>query len=533
MEEFTIIPILGRKSSVPQNDPSLFQFIKEGVALTYDVGGVNFDLARKKNACSKAYGYSEWSNSANAQATKCLGLFELWDGTNRDHIFFDNGKCYIYDSALDPIVKEDAGSTTFATDNVDLYSIIQVGSYMVFTDRGEHTPYKWKNGDANLTKLIASGTEYKFRYLVSFQRRILGLYSDQTDGDIDVRWSTDWPATAITSLNFPAANQLYVPNDDSLVGGATMGANRCFLVCENSIQECVYYPDYTSPFRLYTIIPHQGGVNHHSIVSLGDRILLFNRNYGFCEYRGGNQFPYGGRPISDDIESDLLDINTDYYDLIVGVFVPLTREVVWTVPGGGNSTPDQLWFYNIDTKQWRFEDKIMRYVASWRMYENYTWNDLITDLGGTGAVWTTAGVTTWAYYMAMRDRLVYANTDGKLYYHISEALDGSDLDGYRIEPILDFGDSKRKDLLKEIWFDLGLSGNYSIDIYHRGGNTVGEVLAASWTALQSLSHNSPERPVIYPAKSARLHQIKWGTNLKDEKFEVSSITFKYEPQSDA
>jgi hypothetical protein len=214
MQQFAIKPILGRKTDVPQDSESLFKMIGEGVALTHDVGGINFDTTRKNNACTKSYGTVEWSNSATAQATKCLGLFMLYDGTNRDHIYFDNGKCYVYDASLDPVVKEDSGSTTFATDNVDLYSIIQVGSYMVFADRAETTPYKWKNGDANLTKLCASGTEYKFRYLVNFQRRVIGLYSDQSEGNIDVRWSTDWPTTAITSLNYPAANQLYIPSDD-------------------------------------------------------------------------------------------------------------------------------------------------------------------------------------------------------------------------------------------------------------------------------------------------------------------------------
>jgi hypothetical protein len=600
METFKIIPILGRKTNVPPDDLSLFKFLGQGIALTHDVGGINFDITRKKNACSKSYGYSKWANSANAQATKCLGLFELYDGTNRNHIFFDNGKCYVFDSTLDPQVKEDAKlnydgqtgdftvgltvtggtsgatgvivrdedagttgtlylqsvsgtfqdneaitdtgtgaatvngniqTTTFATDNIDLYSILRVGEYMVFSDRGEHMPYKWKHGETNISPLIASGTAYKFRWLVSFQRRIIGLYSDQTNGDIEIRWSTAWPTTAITSLNFPAGNQLYIPNDDSLVGGAIMGYDKCFLYCEDSIQQLTYYPDYTSPFRIYTIIPQQGAVNHYSIVNVGDRHFLFNRNYGFCEYRGGREFPFGGVPISEDIEEDVQGISVEYYNLIVGIYVPLTREVVWTVPMGG-TTPDRLFFYNINTKQWRIEDKAMRYINNWRMYSNYTWNNLITDLGGTGAIWANAGLNIWAHYTAIRDRLVYANTDGHLYYQTSEGLDNSDLDGYRIEPIIDFGEPKRKDLLKEIWFDLAYSGDYSIDVYHRGGNTTGEVKNASWTALPSLSHNSPAKPVIYTAQSARLHQIKWGTAVRNARFEVNGITFKYEPQSE-
>lgn len=529
LQEFKIIPILGRKTNVPQDDPSLFQFIGDTVALTHDVGGINFDLQRKRNACTKSEGKVQWSNSATAQATRCLGLFELYDGSNYDHIFFDNGKFYVYDSSLDPSDKTATG-VTHATGVEDFYSIIKVGSYVVWADRAETTPYKWKHGDAAATKLIASGTEYMFRYLMPFQRRVIGLYSDQTNGDIDIRYSTDWPTTAITALNFPAANQLWVPNDDPIAGGATMGRNRAFVYCDNSIQEILYYPDYEAPFRVYTVVADQGAANHHSIVSVGNRHFLFNRSYGFCEYQGGSEFPFGGRPISENIETDLRDIASDHYRAIIGTFIPLKREICWTAPLGGEGSCTHLLFYNLDTKQWRFEDKAYRYVDHWQMYLPYTWNDLITELGGTGATWAAAGTHTWAYYTSMLQRLVYGGIDGHLYYQYGETLAGSALDGYRIEPIMSFGDAKRKDLLEEIWFDLATTGDYSIHIYHRGGDTTGEVEAASWTALDTLSHNSPDKPCIYPQITERLHQIKWRTDSGDEKFQVNGITFRFNPQ---
>jgi len=528
MESLKILPFLGRKTDVPANDPSMFY---EG-GITHDAGGLNFDLYRKRNACTKSYGYQQWSNTANAQATKCLGLFELYDGTNRDYIMFDNGKMFVYDSALDPVIKQDGGSTTFATDDKDLYSVIRVGSYVVFADRGENTPYKWKNGDANLTKLIQSGTEFKFRYLMNFQRRVVGLYSDQTDGSIDIRWSTSFPTTAITSMNFPAANQLYVPNDDPITGGATMGQDRAFIYCEKSINQLVYYPDYELPFRLNTVVADQGTASPHSIVTVGNSHYMFNAGYGFCEYRGGNEFPSGGRPISEDIESDLQAINTTYYDLIVGTFVPMTREIVWTVPLIGATTPNRLLFFNVDTRQWRFEDKVMRSVDNWKAFTGYTWNNLITDLGGTGAIFSSAGTRAWSYYASERQRLMYGNTDGQVYHHSGETLDGSALDGHRIEPILDFGSAEVNTFLKEIWFDIGNVGDWSIDVSWRGGDTVGEVEAASWTAMPSLSINSPSRPIVNVAQNARLHQIKWGTDGASELFEVHGITLKYDQRSD-
>lgn len=531
MNTFKIIPILGRKTNVPADDPSMFRFVSQGIALTHDAGGINFDLDRKRNACSKSYGRHQWDAAATSEATRCMGLFELYDGTNRDHIFCDNGKIFVYDATLTPV--DVSGGVTFANDITDLYSIIKVGAYAVIADRAENTPYKWKNGDAAVSKLAASGTEYKFRYLESFQRRVIGAYSDQTDGNIDIRWSTSWPGTAITSLNFQAANQLYIPNDDPITGIGVMGSDRCFVYCEESIQQIFYYPDYETPFRIITIVPKQGFTNHHGIVNFGDRHYGFNRNFGFCEFRG-NQFPVNGRPISEDIDNDLWDINTDYYGLIVGTAVPLTDQIVWTVPTTGEAFCNKLYFYNYLTGQWTIEDKTARYVDSWKMYEDYTWEDLIADLGGAGTLWSAAGSDSWAKYISLKERLAIANTDGHLYQRVGETDSGSDIDGYRIEPILHFGDPQRYDILNEIWFEITYSGSFSIDVYHRSGNTVGEVVASGWTSIGSISCNSAARPIVTGfSKPARLHQIKWGTNLASESFQVNGITFKFTMDSNA
>ncbi len=528
LSSFKIIPILGLKTDVPINDPSLFKMAGNNVALTHDTGGQNVSYTRKRNACTKDYGYAEWSNTATAQATKCLGLFELAVGTTLDHIFFDNGKCYVYDNANDPVVKEDSGTTTFANDNKDLYSAIQVGEYMVFADRAEHTPYKWKNAESNLTKLIQSGTEYKFRYLESFQRRVIGAYSDQTDGDIEIRWSTDWPTTAITSLNFPAANQAWIPNDDTITGIRRMGLDRCYIYCDDSIHSLNYASNYKLPFYLRNINNAQGCEGHHSVVNLGDRHYFFNRNYGFCEFRG-DTFPFGGRPISYDIETTIQGISTQYMSQIVGTFSPKDREVAWAVPLGGAAMPTHILFYNIDTGHWRKRNIAARYIDNWRINLDYTWSDLASDVGGTGT-WADAGSAWWADYISESSRFVHGNTDGDLHYTVGENYNTANFDGYRIEPAMDFGDSSRVDILQEIWFSIGSVGSFSIDIYHRSADTVGALASTSWTALDSLSCNSPTRPRITCQKTGRFHQIKWGTDLKDEKFEVHSIELMYNPQ---
>ena len=241
MKSFTIIPILGLKTDVLPDDPSMLQMVADTTALSHAAGGRDFSLKRKRNACTKSFGRKQKSNSAITSASLCHGLFELYDGENRNYFNFDHGKVFKYDASWDPAEVVIAASTTFATDVEDLYSVCRVGDYIVWGDRAETTPHKWKHADATHSKLIKAGeTEYKFRYLLQFQRRVIGLYSDQTDGKIDIRWSTPWPTTAITSLNFPATNQLWVPNDDPITGGATLGRDKCFIFCENSIQQLVY-----------------------------------------------------------------------------------------------------------------------------------------------------------------------------------------------------------------------------------------------------------------------------------------------------
>ncbi len=600
--DFKIIPILGRKVDVPADDMSMFRFIDEKTAYTHDAGGINFDLNRKRNANTKSFGYVQWSGAANSQATKCLGLFELYDGTNRDHIFFDNGRFFVLDANRKPyeaVLNFDAGTTeivagetitdgtttktavvlsltltggswagndaagtikihtitgdfgndntitsggggsatvngalsviTFATDNIDLYSMIKVGSYLVFADRAEHTPYKWKHGDDYVTKLIdpsgGSGfTEFKFRHLLYFQRRLLGFYSDQTNGNIEIRFTGLLPALS-GDVEFPAANQLFVPNDDPIVGVAKMGQDRAFVYCEDSINQIVYFPDYNLPFRTYTVAPDQGAVNSKSIITLGDRHYLFNKNYGFCEYRGGNQL----LPISQDIEPDIQAINPIFYGLIVGAFIPLNREVIWTVPMVGEEFPSRLLFYNIDTGQWRWEDKIMRYMSNWKLYNDLDWNDLITILG-TNATWDMAGERTWGWYVSETQSMIYANTDGYVYQHTSETLAGSALDGFIISPMLDFGNKSRRDTLEEIWVDLTETGSFSLDFYHRSGSTSGEVDKQNWTSIGSISCDDPEYPMLRYTKQDKIHQFKIQTDLGSEKFSINGVTFRYAPE---
>jgi len=545
MESFVIKPWRGIRSNVPQNDPTLLEMVGNNVAIAHCVDGMNIDFQRKRNACSKSRGKTAWSNSAAAGAAKCLGTFYLKDGSNTARFFIDGtasgGRIFKYDGSNDPVRICDTAScggtpVEFANSAMDLYSVLRVGSYMVFSDYGEHTPYCMVYNGTTLSKLVSADTEYQARYLAYFGNRILmaNVTSGVTVGDISVIWSNVNPTPA-SSCTFgsgdPPANHLYKPDDDTITGIKLMGRNACYVYGENSIDALDYYQDYAVPFAFRSVVSGQGAVSHHSIVNVGGMHYLYNRNYGFCVFDGTSKFPAGGVPISQPIEDKIATINADYANWINGVLIPKTQEIAWTVPLEGSSTPTHILFFNIVDGTWRVEDKVAYFLDFQKTATDLTWTDLVA-LGYT--TWSDLGTARWSDFVQTFDRLMLANTDGHLYSYTSETDAGSPIDGYRVEPILDFGRPNDKDVLLEIWFDLAEVGDYNMYCSYRSGDSVGEVESAAWNTLPEMSLNSPDNAVIRMPNdyctASRYHQIKWGTDGADEPFAVNSIEFRYVPQ---
>jgi len=444
-----------------------------------------------------------------------------------------DGDVYRYDGSRDPKEVADAGPTAFASDSLDLYSFIRYGDYMVFSDFGEHTPYCSDHNDANLAKLITSATEYKGKYLESFQRRIILAHITAgitSNGPISIIWSEPNPVPG-TDVDFstgdPPTNHLYLPVDDDIIGIRRMGKNACYVYSDESINRLDYYAQYTTPFGFTTIVENQGFTNHHSIIDIGSMHFGFNKNYGFCAFDGSSRFPAGGKPISWDIENWIRDIRSSYYGHIVGVAAPFKNEVCWAVPLEGATSPNAMLFYNYLEGKWRRKDVACRYLTPISLKTNVTWTALAA-LGYT--TWESMGLLRWTDLFDETPQIAFSDTDGELYMHGTEANDGTAWDGYRIEPVMDFGRPNDKDLLLEIWFNIVDGGNYSLYCYYRGGSTVKECTGKNWTALTEVSCNNPATAVTYPAETNNFHQIKWGTDGASEPFVVDKIEFKYVPQ---
>lgn len=571
--KFRILPILGVKNDVPPDDPSMLRMIAQNVALAHAADGENFNLKRQRNVCTKSQGYDAWSNSAIGSPARCHAIFELDDGTNRDQLVWENGRMFYYDATPDPVQVQDAyltisslnanveaeetvtgdttgtqatvvvgestgqttvhikdvtggtgdfsatesltfsGGATANCDSViqhttfdngagDYYSVIKFGSYVIFTEPGLDgpPPYKWKNGEANLERLITKrgASEYYFKYLLEWQRRIIGAYTGQTNGDIEIRWTGALPTW--TDLEFAAANQLYKPTTDRITGLSHLGSNRAIIYGDESISEIVYYPSATTPFGIILLVKGEGCHSPYGIVNYQGANWFFNKNMGFVRYLGGSKLT-ANDVISNDIEDWITGIDSRYYDRIIGVPVPLKNQIAWAVPLAGGALPSEWLVYDVDTGQWQREDRSCTVI---------------------GLYTKTAG----GYQSP-----VAMGTNGIMYEETGEAYSGAtNLDGYREEPIMDFGDPATFKRVYEVWFGITNGGNYSIDISWRTGDTVKELLAASYTSLGSISLNNPSEPKLSIMQWGRFHQMKWQTNLDDEKFGVNWIEFRYKQE---
>jgi hypothetical protein len=128
MQSFKIIPSLGIKNDVEQDDPTMFRWLGEGFAHAHCVDGRNFDVSRRRGASSKAVGRGLFSNSAAATTQTCLGIFELYDGTNR--VLWtamgdgsSNGRLFRYDASRDPVRISDVAGHGGAVEFVGLLSL--------------------------------------------------------------------------------------------------------------------------------------------------------------------------------------------------------------------------------------------------------------------------------------------------------------------------------------------------------------------------------------------------------------------------
>lgn len=518
----TIIPTGGSVTKTTASSGDLVVALdRDGTRVrTADVGGQNFDITQSEGEVRKCTGHKKWYATPAATGGTWQSYLMLDDGTNITPCGVYKGKFYKFASTGEATNVDAATPVTFDT-GIPV-CLMQYGAYAVMGSIGK-TPYKWKYGDTNLSKLITSSgaTEFKFKYLEKFHNHVIGAYSDQTNGNIDIRWTAALPSFA--DLSFPAANQLYKPDSDIGITGIKTVANmQCLVYGRSTIHNLVYDANAPIVFSLDPVASNVGAESHWSIVDTGRSHCFFDRNRGFVELQGGASWTV----ISDPILPWIQSITRTAYGAIVGVLSIGTNEVCWAIPTNGSTTPDTLIYYNLISKQWRREYRTVTAMlfADYQAFSTYTWTQLRTDSPNT-PYWPTSG--TWnSFRDSFVANILFGNTTGYSYWVSGNDMDGDDYDGYRIEPITSLPDSTRAKRTQEIHFGIAGSGSFSIDAYWRAGETEQDCRAAQWESIGSVSCATGESNTIYFDACGKYNQLKWGTDLKNETFRVTSIVAK-------
>ncbi len=530
-----IKPLGGTSAKADPADPSLWSQQQDGSWLSMDVydpvdatNGYNWDNVTVPGQLRRIMGYANMTSYVTSDYS-CQEYFTLDDGENRNRIAIIGGVVHALPTtlAVGSIYETSAvhpGTTsTFSTvfQKTGLVSAIQYGAYAVISDLTT-TPYKWRHGDAYLSKLIQVGHEYKFKYLEQFHQRIIGAHSDQDNGNIDIRWTEALPS--MTTLSFPASNQIYKPdNDIGITGIKRMGDMACLVYGRQSIHILDYQPDYAIPFSLYAQVSGTGTDSHWSIIDTGNAHYFFDRDKGFVAYAGGRDYLV----ISDAVEPLLDTIDQSSYGIIYGKPIPYSPEIVWAVPLNRSSYPNALLYYNTATKQWRRSNIPTTAFLFDQIHSRYTFSQLGTAYGK----WSSA-TGQFSSYQTTSNRMLFAVPGGaavgKVYFRYMDGdnFNGSAFSAWRIEPIMFQPDATKTKRIQEIHFIGPTSGNFNIDVYWRTGQSEQAVNAASWTGIGSASQLSTGSQVLYMDQSGRFHQFKWGTDGADEGFKVSEIIIK-------
>lgn len=538
MLSFTIIPSLGIKDDVPPDDLSMFEFITESIAKTHctDSDFVGYDniYTSRKGCANKVGGLQTLITTGASVASGTMSVIAAFG--------------YLYNAVVYHYL-----AVGNKSDEVKIYECTSTGSCVVLSDglgneqflmsagggviapyvgfSGDHdrviitggtpgiaSPFCVQPGEGIAQKLIAGGTDYNINFITSFENRIFGANTDITNGDgyYDIRYSNlnptlpDYSLSIDSSLSFGASNQLFYPDKEEITGIKKLNNNRLFVYARDSIAEIKYTANYSSPFSIKRIMSGYGALCNNCIIGLAGLHFFYDRNNGFCSFDGANIYPLS-KTIQEIVDSiDPIQLPAfgggtygEQYDM-PGAYNPRTNEIVWSVSYNATTNTDVL-YYNIMSNSWRKDPIAAKSIYS--VYEE-----------GSGSYKTT-----------------YFVNDGEIKYnYYSTSNSGTTYTAYRIEPVLNFG-GENKTLLNEIWArPVASTVGEEIDFWYRGGDSVTQLEAQSWTSYGSFRTDTADPNVVRSPKGLntnnRYHQVKWGSDSTGALFSIEKIEFKYVPQ---
>jgi hypothetical protein len=532
MLSFTILPVLGLKDDVAANDLSMFKFITDSIAETHcpDSDYVGYDnVYTNKSRCANKVGglatYASLDIAVTSGTTSVIAAFSYaFKGIPYHYVAIGNRddelRIIEYTSGSSAVLLSDgAGVVDFicsSTLGVDYpyVGFFEAPDRVIVTGGvpGAATPFCITPGDGVAVSL---DTTYYINFAVYFENRLFIANLDFSNGNgrFDIRYSNLNPtlpyysASIDSTLSIPASNQLFYPDKEEITGIQKLNENRLIVYSKESISEIKYIANYASPFSIRKILTGYGSLCNNCIATVSGLHFFYDRNNGFCSFDGANIFPISNS-IQDTVDS-IVPVPLPAF--LGGSFgeqfhmpvchIPNTDEIAWSVSFNGTANTAIL-YYNYIKNNWRKDTIPARCI-----YPGYT------------------------YTLGTRKRMYVVNDTDIKYNYYSTSNNGAIYAAYRVEPILNFGGENRT-LINEIWVRPAITTvGEEIDIWYRGGQTVREVTAASWTAYDTIrTDTAPSVPARTPLglnTNNRYHQIKWGSDSTGALFSIEKIEFKY------
>ena len=549
---FKILPILGLKTNVPVDDPSLIKMIGNNAGLSYDVGGTNITYNRQRNCCTKSLGDDQWSNSAITTPSTPNFMYYFDTFSTKKNYIFRGDEGYVYDTLEDPseyplqyitysnlangggdgtIVSGDTvtGDTTSTSATVVCGTTSSSGSLYIKDVTGgtgnfsasESLTFNSSEETADCDSVIQEKDlrptdAVLYGETVIFSAINSGAHSGMTpfiwtsgDGENFYPLITGTDATLYV---FKYINEWY----NHIIGLHTSETNG-----EGSIRWTEALPSGSNlTFPSANQIYKPGNDEITGSAKFGRNLFLVYGRNSICklDYYPSATPAFGATMLIDNlgIEDQKCLINAYgshwFFNKSYG-FIQYN--------GSGSINTENIISKDIEniiatidfSKITQITGKHVRGSRQlvWAITTTQAWPDTLLYFDVDSRTWSREDRTdaniiimdSWPDDVGTEDvhKLVFSgSSDGHVYYKNGEVLDsvsGTLFDAYRIEPAMYFHDAKRKKFLKSIWFGIDSGDNAYLDVYYRNGNTVYDLETKSWQFIGSLYLRTDGDSVIH------------------------------------
>lgn len=260
---------------------------------------------------------------------------------------------------------------TFAGLDSDIWVVDNASETLIATNNGIDYPIMWRGGDDLVENLTE---EFKCRWLTYYSGRAFAGYiiSGGQNYPVNIRWSglldfTDWGDTG------------------SDAGEIALTEGRGYISRLLSFRDYLYVIKSESIERLWAVASEDivntkllrndlGTKSPHSFVIYRDMIYFYcTLDRTFRKFDG-----FSDIVISKNQDSLVKGITLSSENIIRGYFIGETRQLIWSIPYGGETTLNKLLIADIDysNSPWTVIDMVVLSFGKFELYNGYNWDNL-------------------------------------------------------------------------------------------------------------------------------------------------------------